>query len=83
MLPDSYSVGAKKAWDKMLAEYGPEEGRRIFVQKAVERGRGVTMLEVVNDVYGTGKTLPEVRRIIDVNTNRDRPVPPTVRIVKK
>ena len=83
VLPESYSEGAKRAWAQMAADYGPEEGRRIFVQKAIERGSGATLQQIVDSVYATGATLPAKRQaIIDVRSNRERPVPPTVRIHK-
>jgi len=83
VLPESYSEGAKLAWARMQNDYGPEEGRRIFVQKAVEWGVGTNMRELVDSTYAHGTTLPSRRQaIIDVRLNRDRPVPPTVRIKK-
>jgi hypothetical protein len=83
VLPDSYSSGAKEAWAAMQDQYGPEEGRRIFVQKAIERGQGDSFREVVDSVFATGASLPAKKQaIIDVRSNRDRPVPPTVRIKK-
>lgn len=80
-LPEAYSDGAKKAWAEMATQYGPEEGRRIFVQKAVERGRGKTIQQIVDSVYKTGATVPTKKQaIVDVRLNRERPAPPTVRI---
>jgi hypothetical protein len=81
VLPDSYSEGAKKAWDEMRSGYGPEEGRRIFVQKAIERGTGASLHELVDSTYATGATLPAKKRaVVNVQANRGRPVPPTVTI---
>ena len=80
-LPESYSEGAKKAWQQMQNDYGPEEGRRIFVQKAIECGRGASIREIVDATYSTGASLPAKKQaIVDVRLNRERPVPPTVRI---
>jgi hypothetical protein len=82
-LPNGYSEGAKKAWDQMRADYGPEDGRRIFVQKAIERGSGKSMRELVDSTYAKGANLPAKKQaIVDVRGNRDRPAPPTVRIKK-
>jgi hypothetical protein len=85
-LPSGHTEGAKKAWDQMRSGYGPEEGRRIFVQKAIERGKGGTLRERIDSTYGTGATLPAKKQaIVKVQDNRDRPVPPTVtiRILRK
>lgn len=80
-LPNGHSEGAKKAWDEMRSGYGPEEGRRIFVQKAIERGTGNTLRERIDSTYGVGATLPDKKQaVVKVQANRDRPVPPTVTI---
>jgi hypothetical protein len=77
-LPDGYSEGAKKAWTEMESGYGPTEGRRIFVQKALERGSGANLRAVVDSVYKTGASLPAKKALVKVDLNRDRAVPPTV-----
>lgn len=65
----------------MQAQYGPEEGRRIFVEKAIERGQGTSFRELVDSTYATGTTLSAKKQaIVQVNLNRGRPVPPTVKI---
>jgi hypothetical protein len=77
-IPSSYSEGAKKAWAKMEAQYGPEQGRRIFVQKALERGEGASVRELADSVYKTGAKLPSKKAVVKVELNRERAVPPTV-----
>lgn len=65
----------------MQRQYGPEEGRRIFVQKAIERGRGTSMRELVDSTYATGASIPAKKQaIVDVQLLRERPGPPVVRI---
>jgi hypothetical protein len=51
------SVGAQKAYDRMIKQYGKSEGERIFLAKAEERGKGKTMREKVNFTYKTGARL--------------------------
>jgi len=51
------SVGAQKAYRAMVAEYGLDEGRRIFLAKAEERGTGSTLRQKVHSVYKTGARL--------------------------
>jgi hypothetical protein len=41
----------------MLKFYGPEEGDRIWRQKAEEQGEGNTLREKVNWTYKTGAKL--------------------------
>lgn len=54
-LPSSYSKGAQKAWGAMISDYPRDEGKRIFVQRALEFGKGGTLKEIVDSVYATGK----------------------------
>lgn len=49
--------GAQKAYRAMVDQYGLEEGRRIFLAKAEERGKGNTIRQKVNSVYKTGAKL--------------------------
>jgi hypothetical protein len=51
------TVGAQKAYRGFVKQYGVEEGRRIFLAKADERGHGKTIREKVNNVYKTGAHL--------------------------
>jgi hypothetical protein len=84
VLPDSYSEGAKKAWSQMQSDYLPDEGRQIFIKKALELGSGKSIREVVDSVYKHGATLPDQRRrTVRVESNRTRPVPPTVTILRR
>lgn len=56
-LPASYPKGAKKAYKEMQKFYGPEEGRRIFVEKALDHGTGEGVRAVVASVYAKGTRL--------------------------
>ena len=56
-LPKSYPVGAKKALKNMQGFYGQQEGRRIFVQKALEQGSGTTFHDKIASTYRTGAKL--------------------------
>jgi hypothetical protein len=56
-IPSYYPVGAQKAWDRMQKQYGSAEGRRIFIQKALDRGQGQTLREKVSSVYKKGAKL--------------------------
>jgi hypothetical protein len=49
--------GVQKAYKEFVKEYGSEEGTRIFLAKADERGQGNTLREKVNNVYKTGAKL--------------------------
>lgn len=49
--------GFQKAFTAFQQEYGPEEGLRIFLKKAEEKGRGKTLREKANDIYKTGAKL--------------------------
>jgi hypothetical protein len=83
-LPDSYSEGAKKAFEQFQVDYEPDEGRRIFFQKALELGSGDSLKDIVNNVYKNGATLPDRRkREVRINLNRTRPAPPTVTILRR
>lgn len=53
-LPQSYPVGAKKAYQAFQDFYGSEEGRRIFIQKALEQGRGDSVHAKIADVFKKG-----------------------------
>lgn len=56
-LPKSYPVGAKKALKNMEGFYGQDEGRRIFVQKALEQGSGSSLRDKITSTYKTGAKL--------------------------
>lgn len=62
-LPAYYPVGAHKAYAKFQEFYGVDEGRRIFVQRAIERGRGETIREKVADVFKTGAVVDDRVRL--------------------
>lgn len=49
--------GAQKAHRAFVKQYGEDEGNRIFLAKADERGQGSTLRQKVNDVYKTGAHL--------------------------
>lgn len=49
--------GAQKAYSEFIKQYGQNEGTRIFLAKAEERGKGNTLRQKVNSVYKTGATL--------------------------
>lgn len=51
------TVGAQKAYRAMVEQYGREEGTRIFLAKAEERGTGNTIRQKVNSVYKKGAKL--------------------------
>lgn len=51
------TVGAQKAYKRFVEFYGKKEGERIFINKAIEQGRGRTLREKVNSVYKTGAHL--------------------------
>jgi hypothetical protein len=51
------SRGAQKAYRNFVDFYGREEGERIYLQKAEERGKGKTLRQKVNDIYKTGAKL--------------------------
>jgi hypothetical protein len=58
-LPKTYPAGAHKALNEFKDFYGEEEGTRIFLQKAVERGKGQTLAEQISSTYKTGADLPD------------------------
>jgi hypothetical protein len=49
--------GLQKAYKNFIDLYGREEGNRIFLAKADERGSGKTLRQKANDVYKTGARL--------------------------
>ena len=51
------TVGAQKAYRRIVRRYGLEDGRRIFLAKADERGTGDTLRQKVNSVYKKGAKL--------------------------
>jgi hypothetical protein len=51
------SKGAQKARKRMISQYGPTEGDRIWREKAEEKGTGKTLREKINSVYHKGATL--------------------------
>lgn len=48
------SKGVQKAYAGFVAYYGKEEGERIFLALAEERGTGKTLREKVNSIYKKG-----------------------------
>lgn len=50
--------GFQKALRSFEEFYGPEEGLRIFLQKAEEQGQGDTLRQKANSIYKTGATVP-------------------------
>lgn len=62
-LPESYPVGAHKAYAAFQDFYGSEDGRRIFIKKALELGRGDTIHEKIADVYKTGAKVHQVKKL--------------------
>jgi hypothetical protein len=48
------TVGARRAYRRFVNRYGLEEGRRIFLAKADERGEGSTLRRKVNSIYKKG-----------------------------
>jgi len=51
--------GFQKAYRSFQDFYGPEEGLRIFLQKADEQGAGTTLRQKANSVFKTGAKLPK------------------------
>jgi hypothetical protein len=49
--------GAQKAYRAFVSEYGRDEGTRIFLAKAEEKGTGTTLRQKVNSVYKRGARL--------------------------
>ncbi len=49
--------GAQQALANFIKGYGRDEGIRIFLAKAAERGTGTTLRQKVNSVYKTGAKL--------------------------
>jgi len=48
------TVGAQRAYRRFVRRYGLDEGRRIFLAKADERGEGSTLRRKVNSIYKFG-----------------------------
>lgn len=48
------SKGAQKARTRMQAQYGKQEGERIWLEQARERGTGNTDRERLNSIYKKG-----------------------------
>lgn len=46
--------GAQKAYRRFVRFYGLDDGRRIFLAKADERGVGNTLRQKVNSIYKGG-----------------------------
>jgi hypothetical protein len=55
---EAQAKGVQKAYANFTQEYGQEEGTRIFLAKAEERGTGNTLRQKVNSVYKNGAVLP-------------------------
>jgi hypothetical protein len=53
---DTLTMGAKKALGNMISEYGSSDGKRIFIQKAKEQGKGTTLRQMVNSTYKKGRS---------------------------
>lgn len=51
------SKGAQKAYRRFTRRYGGDEGARIFLAKAEERGTGNTIRQKVHSVYTKGAKL--------------------------
>jgi hypothetical protein len=51
------TVGAQKAYRAFTRQYGGDEGARIFLAKAEERGTGSTIRQKVNSTYKKGAKL--------------------------
>lgn len=51
------TVGAQRAYRAMTRQYGVDEGRRIFLAKAEEKGTGNTLRQKVNSTYKKGAKL--------------------------
>ena len=62
-LPDYFTKGAQKAYKNMQEFYGPLDGRRIFIKKAIEQGHGSTLTDKINDVYATGTTVDTRKKL--------------------
>lgn len=62
-LPEYFTVGAQKAYRNMQEFYGTADGKRIFMKKAIEQGHGTTLTEKINDVYATGTTVDQRKKL--------------------
>jgi hypothetical protein len=49
--------GAQRAYRAFVRRYGLDDGRRIFLAKADERGTGTTQRQRVNSTYKKGAHL--------------------------
>lgn len=82
-LPESYPEGAQKAYERFQEFYGTEDGRRIFIKKALEQGDGKTIREVVADVYATGTTVDTSAKKRITRVNMKSGDKPTVTILSR
>lgn len=64
-LPASYSEGAKKAYKQFQGFYGKEDGKRIFMKKALEKGVGNDVRSKINSVYKTGAHAGKLKKQTD------------------
>jgi hypothetical protein len=62
-LPKSYPEGAKKAWRAFQEFYGTLDGRRVFIKKALEQGNGLNVRDKVADVFATGTTVDQTKKL--------------------
>lgn len=51
------SAGLQKAYYRFIAQYGYNEGTRIFLAKAEEQGEGSTIRQKCNSIYRKGAKL--------------------------
>lgn len=56
-LPSTFTKGAQRAYKNFQSFYGPDDGKRIFIKKALEQGHGKTVDEKINSIYHVGATL--------------------------
>lgn len=54
------TIGAQRAYRRFVRRYGLEEGRRIFLAKADERGVGSTLRRKVNSIYKKGGKVTKI-----------------------
>lgn len=81
-LPDYFTVGAQKAYKNMQDFYGPLDGRRIFIKKAIEQGHGATLTDKINDVYATGTTV-DTRKKLQTRVQTRGVARPQVKILSR
>jgi hypothetical protein len=77
-LPESYPIGAHKAWNGMIDFYGEDDGKRIFIKKAIERGEGDNLRDMIADVYKKGATVGDKKLDTQVQVRGPKPI---VRII--